>query len=212
MFPTFNEMSLQPFTILDIDSEEERDGTSLSNKTEAKLALHLFSTLRDTAQIKAKIAIITPYQQQVSLLRRIFRERFGLSYTKLVDVSTIDSFQGKEASIVILSCVRASPAGGGIGFLNDVQRMNVALTRAKHFLFVIARCSSIIVNPYWRDLVDYAVNRGAVLKVAPRVNNGLGRGGGQGRHISSQIDSEIFPDLRNLHPVQIMDQRGYGTC
>jgi hypothetical protein len=137
-----------------------------------------------------------------------------LSYTKFVDVSTVDSFQGKEASIVILSCVRASPAGGGIGFLNDVQRMNVALTRAKHFLFVIARCSSIIINPYWRDLVDYAVNKGAVIKVVPRLKNGLGRGGGEGggRRPSRLMDSEMFPDLCDLQPVQMdMTERGYGS-
>ena len=199
--------SQKPFTILDIDSTEERDGTSLSNRTEANLALHLFSTLRDTAQIKARMAIITPYQQQVSLLRRIFQEKFGLSYTKFVDVSTIDSFQGKEASIVILSCVRASPAGGGIGFLSDVQRMNVALTRAKHFLFVLARCSSIVINPYWRDLVDHAVSQGAVLKVVPRMNNGLGRVGDanrrtQGRGSVKRTDTGMFPDFQNLRPVQ----------
>jgi len=203
------ETSQKPFTILDIDSTEERDGTSLSNRTEANLALHLFSTLRDTAQIKARMAIITPYQQQVSLLRRIFQEKFGLSYTKFVDVSTIDSFQGKEASIVILSCVRASPAGGGIGFLSDVQRMNVALTRAKHFLFVLARCSSIVINPYWRDLVDHAVSQGAVLKVVPRMNNGMGRVGHanrrtKGRGSVNRMDSGMFPDFRNLRPVQRM--------
>lgn len=153
------------------------------------------------------MAIITPYQQQVSLLRRLFQEKFGLSYTKFVDVSTIDSFQGKEASIVILSCVRASPAGGGIGFLSDVQRMNVALTRAKHFLFVLARCSSIVINPYWRDLVDHAVSQGAVLKVVPRMNNGLGRVGDanrrtQGRGSVKRTDSGMFPDFQNLRPVQ----------
>merc|ERR1740121_867709 len=66
--------------------------------------------------------------------------------------------------IVIFSCVRVA-GSKGIGFLSDVRRMNVALTRAKHFLFVIARCSSITVNPYWRDLVDHARETEAVIKV-----------------------------------------------
>jgi hypothetical protein len=86
--------------------------------------------------------------------------------------------------------------------------MNVALTRAKHFLFVIARCSSIIINPYWRDLVDYAVNKEAVIKVVPR----LGGGQGGGRRPSRLMDSEMFPDLCDLQPVQMdMTERGYGT-
>jgi Superfamily I DNA and RNA helicases and helicase subunits len=97
--------SSKPFTILDIESKEDKDGTSLSNKTEANLALHLFSALRDTAQVKTKIAILTPYQQQVGLLKRIFQDKYGLSYIKLVDISTVDSFQGKESP---LSSFRAS--------------------------------------------------------------------------------------------------------
>lgn len=71
---------------------------------------------------------------------------------------------GREANIVIFSCVRAA-GSKGIGFLSDVRRMNVALTRAKNFLFVIARCSSIVVNPYWRDLVDHARETDAVIGV-----------------------------------------------
>ncbi len=143
----------------------------------------------------------------------MFQDSFGLSYTKFVDISTIDSFQGKESAIVILSCVRASPEGGGIGFLSDVQRMNVALTRAKHFLFVIARCESIIVNPYWRDFVRTAREQGAILKVTPNKenhnrnnnsSNGRGRGGRGGRGFSrgNGKGNEMFPDLRNVSPVQ----------
>eukprot|EP00558_Chaetoceros_sp_UNC1202_P002321 CAMPEP_0197237922 /NCGR_PEP_ID=MMETSP1429-20130617/4606_1 /TAXON_ID=49237 /ORGANISM="Chaetoceros sp., Strain UNC1202" /LENGTH=145 /DNA_ID=CAMNT_0042697005 /DNA_START=181 /DNA_END=615 /DNA_ORIENTATION=+ len=134
---------------------------------------------------ESRIAIITPYFQQVALMRRLFGDKYGLSYTRFVDISTIDSFQGKEAGIVILSCVRAGTTGGGIGFLSDVQRMNVALTRAKQYLFVIARCESILVNPYWRELVDYAKSEHAILRIVPRVDGdgvtGRGRGSRGGR-------------------------------
>jgi len=78
--------------------------------------------------------------------------------------STVDAFQGREANIVLYSCVRAG-GSKGIGFLSDVQRMNVALTRAKHFLFVICRCKSISVNHYWRNLVGYARSKNAIIKV-----------------------------------------------
>ena len=66
---------------------------------------------------------------------------------------------------MIYSCVRAGGRGSGIGFLSDVQRMNVALTRAKHFLFVIARRRSIMVNHYWRQLVAYARLKQAIIQV-----------------------------------------------
>ena len=79
--------------------------------------------------------------------------------------STVDAFQGREACIVIYSCVRAGGKGSGIGFLSDVQRMNVALTRAKNYLFVIARRRSIMVNPYWRDLVGFAKDKNAIINV-----------------------------------------------
>jgi len=113
---------------------------------------------------QSKVAVITPYSQQASLLHRMFSKSLGPHYANRVEINTVDAFQGREANIVIFSCVRAA-GSNGIGFLSDVRRMNVALTRAKHFLFVIARCQSIVVNPYWRDLVAHARETGAVVPV-----------------------------------------------
>lgn len=161
-FPKF-----QPFSILDLDSREERGGTSLSNAAEAHLALFLFEQLRKLSQglsTQSRVAIITPYAQQSRLLREIFSNALGPRHEESVEINTVDGFQGREANIVIFSAVRAA-GSHGVGFLSDVRRMNVALTRAKHFLFVIARCRSIVVNPYWKDLVQHARETNAVLKV-----------------------------------------------
>lgn len=183
----------QPFTVLDLDSEEERskqNGTrSLSNSFEARLALHLYLTLEKIAGLThiGKVAVITPYSQQAELLRKIFYLHFGDEYTKRVEINTVDAFQGREANIVIFSCVRAA-GSTGIGFLSDVRRMNVALTRAKFFLFVIARCESIVVNPYWRDLVRHAMENKAVLPV-PLHGEGKQKRGSQ------------FPEFSNLAPL-----------
>lgn len=152
---------------MDLDSREERGGTSLANSSEAHLAVHLYSSLRDVTRglsAQARVAVITPYSQQANLLRRYFRDLLGENYAKFVEVNTVDAFQGREAKIVIFSAVRAA-GSHGIGFLSDVRRMNVALTRAKSFLFVIARCESIIVNPYWKDLVEHARATHAVVRV-----------------------------------------------
>jgi senataxin len=192
-------------TVLDLDSSEEREGTNLSNIDEARLALHLFCSLEhETNGIskKSKVAIITPYMQQVFVIKRLFEDRYGLSYNRMVDISTIDAFQGKEANIVILSCVRAASRSVGIGFLSDVQRMNVALTRAKHFLFVIARCRTILVNPYWRDFVAHARKQQAILRIVPRKNNqNMGRMMGRKNNGSSATIEKSFPNLRYVKPI-----------
>jgi senataxin len=159
--------ALQPFTVLDLDSKEERGGTSLSNSSEAHLAVHLYVSLKQITNglcTKDRVAVITPYSQQAGLLRKCFGDLLGDDYARFIEVNTVDAFQGREAKIVIFSAVRAA-GSHGIGFLSDVRRMNVALTRAKHFLFVIARCQSIVINPYWKDLVEHARDTNAVISV-----------------------------------------------
>lgn len=144
--------NFQPFTILDLDSKEERGGTSLANSAEARLCVFMYQQLKTLTRglsATSRVAIITPYAEQMRLLRKTFSNELGGNYERFVEVNTVDAFQGREANIVIFSAVRAS-GSHGIGFLSDVRRMNVALTRARHFLFVIARCESIVVNPYWR--------------------------------------------------------------
>lgn len=176
--------AFQPFTVLDLDSKEERGGTSYTNSSEAKFAVHLFCQLRNLTNglsTATRVAVITPYSQQAALLRRTFQDVLGPQYTQFVEINTVDAFQGREANIVIFSCVRAA-GSHGIGFLSDVRRMNVALTRAKHFLLVIARCKSIVVNPYWRDLVEHARENDAVVDVP----------------IKMAGSNPVFPELHNL--------------
>ena len=166
--------SFRSFMILDLDSTEERSewGTSLSNRSEALLAVYLFQQLNQWSHgvsTRSRVAVITPYAEQRRLLNRLFEAYLGPRYTDVVEVNTVDGYQGREASVVIFSAVRAD-IHSGIGFLADVRRMNVALTRAKHFLFVIARCRSIVVNPYWGDLVQHARETQAVLRVPLRAS------------------------------------------
>ena len=139
----------------------------MSNSTEAQFALHLYTSLtKNVGHVvqQSKVSIITPYSQQATVLRRVFSQYLGPDYVNCVEVNTVDAFQGRESNIVIFSCVRAA-GSKGIGFLSDVRRMNVALTRAKYFLFVIARCESIVVNPYWADLVKNAKDANSVIRV-----------------------------------------------
>lgn len=80
---------VQPMCIFDLDSKEERDGTSLSNRSEAQLVVQLYRTLdRETNGLlaKSRVAIITPYSQQAALLRRLFQDRYGDSYQTRVEI------------------------------------------------------------------------------------------------------------------------------
>ena len=142
--------------MFDLNSKEHRDGTSLANKDEARLAVHLYAQVRQVTNglsAQARVAVITPYAQQANLLRKCFHEALGPEYERLVEVNTVDGFQGRESNIVIFSCVRAA-GSHGVGFLSHVRRMNVALTRAK-----------------WRDLVDHANETDAVVSVPMKQNN-----------------------------------------
>ena len=83
-FPHFRQ-----FNMLDIDSKEERDGTSLSNKDEAELVLRLYRTLDEQSEglvAQTRVAVITPYSQQVSLLHKMFGDAFGASYESRVEI------------------------------------------------------------------------------------------------------------------------------
>ena len=128
-------------------------------------------------QFSGTIGIFTPYEAQRALLRKLYKERVAAEAaagavwpTAAVDISTVDGAQGQERDVVILSTVRtvAPPAVGkrsrkrSIGFLKDVRRMNVALTRAKYALWVVASVTALRVNPDWAAFVQHCEAEGAV--------------------------------------------------
>lgn len=109
-----------------------------------------------------KIAIIAPYKAQVKYLIEQVDQRIP-EYKNIIEINTVDSFQGREQDIVIISCVRSNAAFSSakankkenIGFLNDFRRMNVALSRAKYACFVIGDYFTLEVNEYWNKLIAY---------------------------------------------------------
>jgi hypothetical protein len=105
-----------------------------------------------------KIGVITPYRSQLAELKARFSRRYGNKIVNLVDFNTTDAFQGRESEIIIFSCVRASPSGG-IGFLQDIRRMNVGLTRAKSSLWVLGNSDSLQRGEFWAKLIEDAKSR-----------------------------------------------------
>ncbi|KAK9466782.1 SEN1 N terminal-domain-containing protein [Lipomyces arxii] len=156
-----------PYRFFNVNSREQQSKMhSYFNRAEALCALELYRKLTDSfpnMDFTGRVGIVTPYKQQLIELRNTFRSALGMSGVAGIDFNTVDGFQGQEKEIIILSCVRAD--GGqskGVGFLADVRRMNVALTRAKSSLWIIGNMQSLVTNDVWRKLVEDAVRRGLV--------------------------------------------------
>ncbi|OQV04182.1 hypothetical protein CLAIMM_09105 [Cladophialophora immunda] len=151
-----------PYRFFDVQgmSQASTKGHSLVNIAEINVAIQLYRRL--TTDIRkydfaGKIGIITPYKGQLNELKRRFRDQYGETIFSKIDFNTTDAFQGRESEIIIFSCVRASTQG--IGFLNDIRRMNVGLTRAKCSLWVLGNSQALMQGEYWRALVTDAKAR-----------------------------------------------------
>lgn len=135
------------------DEEQEAAGSSLCNRGEAVLALKKVQELMDRGVPPSGIAIITPYTAQVRLLRELLK-------TDAVEVGSIDGFQGREKEAVVISLVRSNQ-DKEIGFLSDIRRMNVALTRARRKLIVIGDSATINAHPFYVGLLEHFDRIGA---------------------------------------------------
>ncbi|KAJ0123384.1 tRNA-splicing endonuclease [Diaporthe amygdali] len=181
---------LGPYRFFDVEGVQERGrkGQSLVNTNELEVAMQLYTRFKvDYADcdVKGKVGIITPYKAQLFALRDRFANRFGEGIFDEVEFNTTDAFQGRECEIIIFSCVRASPTGG-IGFMTDIRRMNVGLTRAKSSLWILGDSRALKQGEFWAKLINDAkerdrYTRGDVLSLlrkkserVPRVENGLG--------------------------------------
>ncbi|KAG0762590.1 hypothetical protein G6F16_005643 [Rhizopus arrhizus] len=152
-----------PYCFYDVRDGQEKmgRGKSIFNVAEADAAVSLVDLLLTklpTMKFASKIGVITPYKQQVGQLKARFQKRFGDGIVDAIDFNTVDGFQGQEKEIIIFSCVRAG-SGRGIGFLADMRRMNVGLTRAKCSLYVLGHANSLSRSEYWGDLVQDAKKR-----------------------------------------------------
>ena len=101
------------------------------------------------------VGIISPYKAQVQYLRQLMkRDSFFKPYRQLITVNTVDGFQGQERDVILISLVRANEEGQ-IGFLNDLRRMNVAITRARMKLIILGDASTLTRHAFYRKLYDY---------------------------------------------------------
>ncbi|KAI0522255.1 SEN1 N terminal-domain-containing protein [Xylaria bambusicola] len=149
---------LGPYRFFDVKGIQEKGhrGKSLVNLEELKVAMQLYERFTlDYPQVdlKGKIGIITPYKAQLFELREKFTRRYGEKITEYIEFNTTDAFQGRECEIIIFSCVRASSTGG-IGFMTDIRRMNVGLTRAKSSLWILGDSRALVQGEFWNKLIE----------------------------------------------------------
>ncbi|ESW13042.1 hypothetical protein PHAVU_008G162900 [Phaseolus vulgaris] len=160
-----------PFCFFDIhEGKEARPSGSGSwiNVEEVDFVLFLYQkliSLYPALKSGNQVAIISPYSQQVKLFQKRFEETFGMSAEKVVDICTVDGCQGREKDIAIFSCVRASK-DKGIGFVDDIRRMNVGITRAKSAVLVVGSASTLSRSKQWNKLVESAEKRNCLFKVS----------------------------------------------
>lgn len=153
--------ALGPYKFFEIDGRQERVGRSLRNVSEATAAVDLASYITRSYPEIRNVGIISPYRDQVKLMQQMFADRNGPDSKLPVAFNTIDGFQGQEKEIIIISCVRGSDTSlNSIGFLSDMRRINVAITRAKASLWILGNPSSLSSNPVWRALLSNAKDRG----------------------------------------------------
>ena len=98
--------------------------------------------------------MISPYKAQVYYLRRLVNQNKVLKpFRRQITINSVDGFQGQERDVIIISLVRSNEEGN-IGFLRELRRMNVAMTRARMKLFIIGNASTLTKHPFYRKLYE----------------------------------------------------------
>ncbi len=147
----------------EMDFHEEFVGESFGriNKQEANLLLQeleaYINRIGKTRILDERIdfGLISPYKAQVQYLRSKIRgNSFLRPFRSLITVNTVDGFQGQERDVIFISLVRANE-DGQIGFLNDLRRMNVAITRARMKLVILGDATTLAQHPFYRKLMQY---------------------------------------------------------
>ena len=146
--------------------KEEFVGESFGriNKAEAELTLlalqNYFEKIGKQRLLDERIdvGIISPYRAQVQYLRRLLmKHEYFKPFRRLISVNTVDGFQGQERDIIVISLVRSNDEGQ-IGFLRDLRRMNVAITRARMKLIILGNAPTMTRHPFYRQLWQYIDN------------------------------------------------------
>ena len=147
----------------DLNFKEQFVGESYGriNKAEAELTLltlaEYFTKIGKQRVLgdSIDVGIISPYRAQVQYLKKLIKKyEFFKPYRRLISVNTVDGFQGQERDVILISLVRSNDEGQ-IGFLKDLRRMNVAMTRARMKLIILGNKDTMTKHPFYKKLWEY---------------------------------------------------------
>ena len=147
----------------DLNFKEQFVGESFGriNKAEAELTLltlaEYFTKIGKQRVLgdSIDVGIISPYRAQVQYLKKLIKKyEFFKPYRRLISVNTVDGFQGQERDVILISLVRSNDEGQ-IGFLKDLRRMNVAMTRARMKLIILGNKDTMTKHPFYKKLWEY---------------------------------------------------------
>ena len=146
---------------LDLQEKAVAEGTGRLNTGEAELLVRELNNFMERIGIRRILeehidfGVISPYRAQVHYLRHLLKkEPFFRPCRRLITVHTVDGFQGQERDVIMISLVRANEKGQ-IGFLRDLRRMNVAITRARMKLLILGEAVTLTRHPFYRELYEY---------------------------------------------------------
>lgn len=147
----------------DLNFKEQFVGESFGriNKAEAELTLLILAEYftkigkQRVLEERIDVGIISPYRAQVQYLKKLIKKyEFFKPYRRLISVNTVDGFQGQERDVILISLVRSNDEGQ-IGFLKDLRRMNVAMTRARMKLIILGNKDTMTKHPFYKKLWEY---------------------------------------------------------
>ena len=134
----------------------KRGSTSIYNKEEAEIVKKLLTFFLSLGIKEEHIGVITPYDDQVEYLKKRIKN-------ENIEIKTVDGFQGREKEIIIISFVRSN-LRSSIGFLEDIRRLNVSITRAKRKLILIGNLSTLSSHPLYKKLIEHIKKEGVIIE------------------------------------------------
>jgi len=145
-----------PIAFVEVRHEEQTEGDSKFNPGEAEVVSNIVQDVFYNRELEVtEVGVVTPYVAQVRMLKRMLRNLIPENIDPdLLEVASVDNFQGREKDLIVFSAVRSNRSGT-VGFLADWRRLNVMLTRARRGIVIVGNSATLKADPHWAQWMDF---------------------------------------------------------